>query len=198
MNLMFTGILSVIFMLIIFIINIAKGTSIPGVLLRTLIGTGVIFGIIAAVQFVLSSILNIDFSAAKDNDEASPGTKVDYTVGDDDVEYDPSQSSEQRMEINEDEYEEYSNESYEDSKSYDSNDAVAFQESDFSNLEKIDEYDDNIENYEGKGYDSSGYDIKSSNDIAGKDKEEIINSKLGFNASVEDLAKAVRTTLKRE
>ena len=97
----------------------------------------------------------------------------------------------------------YKEESYanEDSGSNDESnsvDSVGFEETDFTNIGKIDDYDKDIDNYENTGYDSSGYDLKSSSNNTGKNTEELINQKMGFNASVEDMAKAVRTTLKRE
>ncbi|HBD94585.1 MAG: hypothetical protein A2015_14245 [Spirochaetes bacterium GWF1_31_7] len=199
MDPIFAGLLSVVCMVIIFIVNLIKGIALFPLLVKTILGGIFVFLIIGLVQFIFSSVLNIDFSAKKqtpEDVEGEVGNNVDFTVHDED--HSENNESNFQNEMNDYKEESYANEDSGSNDESNSVDSVGFEETDFTNIGKIDDYDKDIDNYENTGYDSSGYDLKSSSNNTGKNTEELINQKMGFNASVEDMAKAVRTTLKRE
>ncbi len=193
------GLLSVICMVIIFIVNLIKGVALFQLLVKTILGGIFVFLIIGFVQFIFSNILNIDFTTKKEKNEEAEGevgSNVDFTVHDE--EHSENSDSNFQNEMNEYKEESYTNEYSGSGDDSNSNDSAGFEETDFTNIGKIDDYDKDIDSYENAGYDSRGYDLKSSSNSTGKNTEELINQKMGFNASVEDMAKAVRTTLKRE
>ena len=69
MDPIFAGLLSVVCMVIIFIVNLIKGIALFPLLVKTILGGIFVFLIIGLVQFIFSSVLNIDFSAKKQTPE---------------------------------------------------------------------------------------------------------------------------------
>lgn len=190
MNPIVAGVIAGICSLIIMIINLVKGAGLFGIIVNPIFSGVLIFGIIIAVQFVLSKFIGIDFDEKTSYDKTATGENVDFTVSDDVV--DTNKYDESDLSVDEGAAD----------TSADSNlNADSFVETNFGTIENVDDYET------GSGMDNLGSDnyaddnIANSSVIGGFDdgkREAKVSKALGFDASYEDMAKAIRTTLKRD
>lgn len=168
MNFKIPAIVSAVFFVLIFIINIIVKNSILDIFMRSVISAILVFGIVFGVIFVLVDILKIDFSQASESAPPPPqqGAEVDYVIGDDPIggEIGESQASNEEG-----------------------------QHEVIDIKPNIDENSYESESTEEEYYEDDMADSMSV-DAAG----ETIKEKLGMDASAEDLAKAVKTVIKRD
>ena len=200
MKIILSGIFSFIGLLLIFIINLSKGKGIIGLLVSPLVGAGIIFGIIFGVLVLLSKMLNVDSilaeSVEKETKESSDnvssiGNNVNFTVSDDvvaDEKIDSSVSEETHT--------------AEDAGNDDRLPEINTDKNlDFPDLES----DDDLDSAESEGLGNSSEDFNSYTEAfntkkvtAGMPAEEVIKDKLGVAATPEEIAKGIKTILKRQ
>ena len=200
MKIILSGIFSFIGLLLIFIINLSKGKGIIGLLVSPLVGAGIIFGIIFGVLVLLSKMLNVDSilaeSVEKETKESSDnvssiGNNVNFTVSDDvvaDEKIDSSASEEPHT--------------AEDAGNDDRLPEINTDKNlDFPDLES----DDDLDSAESEGIGNSSEDFNSYTEAfntkkvtAGMPAEEVIKDKLGVAATPEEIAKGIKTILKRQ
>ena len=202
MKIILSGIFSFIGLLLIFIINLSKDKGIIGLLVSPLVGAGVIFGIIFGVLMLLSKILNVD-SILTENAEveketkevsdnaSSIGNNVNFTVSDDvavDEKVDsfgPEETHVAEGDVNDGKLPEINTD----------------KSLDFPNLEG----DDALDSAESEGTGHSSEDFNSYTEefnskriTAGMPAEDIIKDKIGVAATPEEIAKGIKTILKRQ
>ena len=201
MNLLFSAIVAFFSVTFIFVGNLATGNGFISALLRSIIAGAIIFGLVTAVQFLLYRIFNVaSFSTDKRSDDTpategasgvpndvdigniKAGVNVDFVVGDE-----PKQNE---MELETRNF-------TPDSSRFDSEDDN--QEAHFDNINiDVQLADDSIIDGSDEESRLEEYIPSRSSPIVGRSKDEIIQDKLGMDASYEDMAKAIRTTLKRD
>jgi hypothetical protein len=173
---------------LIFIINLIQANAILLSLLRSIISGGLIFGILFGVSFVLTEVLKIDFSSKEntEDDTASEDRKVDVTVDDsiiDETNYDkeykggPEHPAEQDEEMSE----------------------VPKGDVDFTEdaVEPAEDASDNF-NTADMGNNENSFEQQKNSFSSSDDTNDRVRSKLGIDATPEDLVKAIRTTIKRD
>ncbi len=193
MKIIVSGIFSFIGLLLIFIINLSKGKGIVGILVSPIVGAAIIFGVIFGVLLLLSKILNVDaILAEKHEDEtsdtssksSSTGKNVNFTISDedDDTVADKADSV-----------------SSVDSGNSDLHDISTDKPLSFSDLEddSEDTAESDLRNKSGD-FDSRNEDFSMKKTTPGLPPEEIIKDKLGVAATPEDIAKGIKTILKRQ
>lgn len=189
MKIIVSGIFSFIGLLLIFIINLSKGKGIVGVLVSPIVGAAVIFGVVFGVLILLSKILNVDSVLAEKHEDEIPetvsknpstGNNVDFTIGDeDDSAGDKTETVDEANgdlpDIDEDKPLHFS-----DSES----DSGIATEPDLKNKPS--------------NLDSHSEDFSMKKIAPSMPTEEIIKDKLGVAATPEDIAKGIKTILKRQ
>jgi len=182
---------SVIIVVLLLIINLIQGNSLLATILRSLVSGVFVYGIIFGVHFVLVEVLKIDLSSSKEDNSAfhSDENKVDLTVNDDFSDENIAENVATR-----DSEESLSYGDVTENTSYSSSDEAS----------SSDEYGENISSTISSGM-NTGIDTSSygSNDdtegeyVSPKD-EYSSKEKLGFEASPEELAKAIRSKIQKE
>lgn len=192
MKIIVSGIFSFIGLLLIFIINLSKGKGIVGVLVSPIVGAAVIFGVIFGVLLLLSKILNVDSILAEKQDEESNdtsgkspsvGKNVNFTVSDED-----SDTVDKMDSVS--------------SAGGDDNDLSGVSTDkplSFSDLESDSEgtSESDIKN-NSNDFDSPSESFNMKKPAYGVPPEEIIKDKLGVAATPEEIAKGIKTILKRQ
>ncbi len=177
--------LSVVISIINLIINIAMANNFFRSILNAIV-TGILsFGVIYAVVFLLTDVFKIDFSIEDNAQSQADGeSQVDMTVGDDDF-------------IGDDASDHTTNDSGGD-------DAVFVGDnSESDESEEAFRADDGVSGSPYSGGDG-GDESLSTTEWEGDSKasnpnvEKTISSMLGFDASPEEMARAIKTKLKRE
>lgn len=197
MKIIVSGIFSFIGLLLIFIINLSKGKGIVGVLVSPIVGAAVIFGVIFGVLLLLSKILNVDSILAEKQDEesndtsgkspsvdkTSVGKNVNFTVSDEDSDTVDKMDS-------------VSSAGGDDN---DLSDVSTDKPLSFSDLESDSEgtSESDIKN-NSNDFDSPSESFNMKKPAYGVPPEEIIKDKLGVAATPEEIAKGIKTILKRQ
>lgn len=196
MKFIVSGIFSFIGLLLIFIINLLKGKGVVGILVSPIIGGAVIFGIVFGVLLLLSKILNVDSILTEKQEEkakdtsgnSSPvgnsvGNNVNFTVGDDDNETADIVDSAPSASGNDNDLPE----------------SGIDKQVSFSDMES--DSDDTAEpeaKNESDNFTSHNENFSMKKPMYGVPPEEIIKDKLGVVATPEDIAKGIKTILKRQ
>lgn len=196
MDLIFSGIISGISVVFIFLLNLLKQNGFFSSIVNPLVGGLVIFGIVTGVQLLISRIFDLPSlfsqfsegsgSTEEKSDEAT-GKHFDAVIGD-----------EENTSLSDDSHLEENQNHTETAQNFSNNFST-------ENVERTSalKLDDDIDSEINDGFSEEGGTEtmerrNSSSSYLGKDKEEVIQEKLGFDASYEDMAKAIRTTLKRD
>ncbi len=163
--------------LIILLINLIKGVSIGGLFLRALIGSVFIGGIVYGVMFVFSDVLNISSSggSAVDDKPAEDGANVNFVVGDDD-----SVSGENGDSGTQSTFQQETEKNGE-------NNQNGFEETNYASMDSIGE----------TPIDEKEFDYTDDRPPVNSDGASV-KDKLGFDASYDDIVKAIRTTMRKE
>lgn len=192
MKIIVSGIFSFIGLLLIFIINLSKGKGIAGILISPIIGAAVIFGVIFGVLILLSKMLNVDSILVEKHEEEAPeaisknsstGNNVDFTIGDEDnntSDKTETVSSIDDIDSNLSDIDENKSLNFSDSES----DSGIATEPDLKNKPS--------------NLDSHSEDFSMKKIAPSMPTEEIIKDKLGVAATPEDIAKGIKTILKRQ
>ena len=199
MKLIVSGIFSVIGLLLVFIINLTKGKGIVGVLVAPIIAAPIIFGVVFGVLMLLSKILKVDLILEEKNEletkeavntfqsNASVGKNVNFTVSDD---IDSTENFETSS-GNDDISEESGNDKLPEINS-DRN-------LDFPDLDDDGGADSAETETQATVDDLDSYENFSMKKITpGLPPEEIIKDKIGVAATPEEIAKGIKTILKRQ
>jgi hypothetical protein len=199
-KLIVSGIFSVIGLLLIFIINLTKGKGVVGVLVAPIVAAPIIFGVVFGVLMLLSKILKIDSilaekSETETNDSVSVsssttsvGKNVNFTISDD---MDSTEKIE-TLSVSDDMSEDSENDKLPEINS-DKN-------LDFPDLDDGEDSSDSSESEEqATADDVDSYENFSMKKITpGLPPEEIIKDKIGVAATPEEIAKGIKTILKRQ
>lgn len=205
MDIKIPALVTLVLTLLIIIINIIRGNPVSAVFVRALFSGVLIFGILMGIGFVFKNVLKIDFSDSQgpaaggseehDGDDASDSQfspTVDYVVNDedggtDDLDADVlGEEGGQMLDELGDEDDGLSG-----SSSIGGGGMSIGDESDIEEAEEVGE--DVMGSYEDYNSDEEGSHTPTVNSDG-----DTIKEKLGFDASSEDLAKAVKTVLKRD
>lgn len=194
MKIIVSGVFSFIGLLLIFIINLSKSKGVAGILISPIVGAAIIFGVVFGVLILLSKILNVDsILAEKQENEASTteaanknpstGNTVNLTISDEDNDAnDKSETASSTNDVNNDLPDIDADKSLHVLESESDSETAA--ESDLTN--KSIDLDSPIEDFGRKKI------------TPGMPTEEIIKDKLGIAATPEDIAKGIKTILKRQ
>lgn len=195
MKIIVSGFFSVIGLLLIFIINLSKGKGIVGLLVSPIVAAVIIFGIVFGVLLLLSKILKVDSILVEKNESetsepenkeysSSVGKNVNFTIKDD---------------INENERMESSAVSETDEDNGSLPEINTDKNLDFPDLEDDSKDSEETEDKnESNDIDSYTEDFSMKKITPGMPPEEIIKDKLGVAATPEDIAKGIKTILKRQ
>ena len=183
MNFKVPSIASAIVFVLIFLINLIKGNNFGIVLLRSFISAAVTFGLFFAMMFVFKTVLGVSSEDLQDEPDSdndnSVGQNFDATVGDDD-----GAAADTAIDTND----------YSDS-------GADTSEGDGSSDEMSDSagagYDDFLPGEE-HSYEEEGFAEAGTSESSGNLDGDTIREKLGYDASAEDLAKAIRTIIPRD
>ena len=161
---------------VVFLLNLVNKNSFGMVVIRSLLAGGLIFGIGLGVVYILKDLLKIDFSGKEENsdDNSIEENKVDISV-DDEI----TENSGVEDDTVENSFEKYSDE-----------DMVFSDQSNTSDENK----DDNDEDM---GFGASPFNGDRSMDNSLKDGKSIKDI-LGYEASPEELAKAIKTKITKD
>ncbi len=212
---------------LILITNILKRNSLFVVFFRSFFYGVLVFGIILGIYFILNKFLNIDFNidnTKPDEDEEEEKGNVDILVGKDDLKTDYEE--EENEVINEEELKENENVKIENEKEENEInplDDFIIKEEKLEKKSTIDNIEDNISELpeENKIFESEDGLINDNirenkiNEIDDlsleensfqeketynnkKSKGDFLKGKIGIDVSYEDLAKAIRTKIKRD
>ncbi|HOJ63103.1 MAG TPA: hypothetical protein PLE45_01670 [Spirochaetota bacterium] len=196
----------IVFVLI-FFINLIVGNSFLIVMFRSLLSGGLAFLIVFGVMYVFKNVLKIEINSNGEIDNSSDlksetSDAIDLVV-DDNIDTKDYNYNKEKIEIeeNKDEEESKLNESELDEKidSLSNDDVKENKDKDdlFTDISemKVDDFDDKSllekDNFEKESEDENGGNIET-------ETSEIIKDKLGYNATNEEIAKAIRTVLKRD
>jgi len=184
MNFKVPGIASAIVFVLIFLINLIVGNGFGINVLRSFISAAVTFGLFFAMMFVFKTVLGVSAddlqndSSDSDGDNET-GRNFDATVGDE--EYHVADTA-----IDTNDYSENEANTSETAASSDGeSDSAEANEDDFLPGEE--------HSYEEEGFADAG-----TSDSSGNLDGDTIREKLGYDASAEDLAKAIRTIIPRD
>lgn len=171
------SIASAIVFVLIFLINLIKGNTFGIVMLRSFVSAAITFGLFFAVMFVFKTVLGIssdDFGGDSSPDDSDDvlGQNFDATIGDDESSSDITPE----------------NADYSDSDVADNDESADISGTD----------DDNFLTEEGHSYEDEGFADVGTSSSGSKTSEEAIRDTLGYDASAEDLAKAIRTIIPRD
>lgn len=202
MNFKIPSIAGAVFFLLFFLINLIQGNSFFVVITRSIFSGAVVFGLLFGILFLFKEVLKIDLSAGAegsgDSEDTSDakGENVDISIDD---KVDPF---------------DYNN--YNDNKSDDSDDSGNYETSDYGGKNDINDGEDqNVFNSNRfADLDERLDDVEDISDLSGSknsleseseyksdnnfDNAATLKEKLGFEATNEDLAKAVQTMIKRD
>lgn len=153
---------------LILILNIANGNSFPILLLRSLISALFVFGILFGVAYVFKSILKIDFTNEPKSEPDE--NRVDVSVGDETLEGD-----------------------FNETEGFPTEEDGELSPEDISFVKNVEDFGDN-ENSEPEN-DENESSFESSNKSG---KNLSVKDILGYDASAEDLAKAIKTKIMKE
>lgn len=184
MNFKVPGIASAIVFVLIFLINLIKGNNFGILMLRSFISAAVTFGLFFAMMFVFKTVLGVSAEDLQDEPSDSDGDdetgrNFDATVGDED-----NSVADTAIDTND-----YS-ESVADTSE---NDVASDGESDSTENNEDDFLPGEEHSYEEEGFADAG-----TSDSLGNVDGDTIREKLGYDASAEDLAKAIRTIIPRD
>jgi len=196
----------IVFVLI-FFINLIVGNSFLIVMFRSLLSGGLAFLIVFGVMYVFKNVLKIEINSNGEIDNSSDlksetSDAIDLVV-DDNIDTKDYNYNKEKIEIeeNKDEEESKLNESELDEKidSLSNDDVKENKDKDdlFTDISemKVDDFDDKSllekDNFKKESEDENGGNIET-------ETSEIIKDKLGYNATNEEIAKAIRTVLKRD
>lgn len=201
MKIIVSGFFSIIGLLLIFIINLSKGKSIIGVLVAPIIAAVIIFGIVFGVLLILSKILKIDSiliekSEIETNDTedkevvssggTSVGKNINFTISDD-------------VNVNEKIEPLHVSEPEEVTENGKLPEINTDRNLDFPDLEdNSEDLEESNKNEEVKDFDSYPENFSMKKVTPGMPPEEIIKDKIGIAATPEDIAKGIKTILKRQ
>ncbi|OHD11728.1 MAG: hypothetical protein A2086_09770 [Spirochaetes bacterium GWD1_27_9] len=174
---------SIIIFIIIFFMNILNGNSFSVLIVRSLISGLIVFGLLFGVIFFLKDILKIDFSTQtpKDNTENPSDNKVDFVVGDEEEGSGDSLLNSNSSNFNQDE----------------ENITTSDDGGGFSSISSDNKFDESIDSgvSDFNAGDTTGFgNISSSGDSGQRNIKDV----LGFDASPEELAKAIKTKMNKD
>ena len=183
MNFKVPSIASAVVFVLIFLINLIVGNSFGINLLRSFISAAVTFGLFFAMMFVFKSVLGVSAEdlqdeSDSDDDDDGIGQNFDATVGDDESGSDIQSE----------------NEDYSAGETSDSGESAEISD---SGGEYSDDGDDFLPSEE-HSYEEEGFADAGTSDNGGNVDGDTIREKLGYDASAEDLAKAIRTIIPRD
>ncbi len=182
MNFKVPSIASAVVFVLIFLINLIVGNSFGINLLRSFISAAVTFGLFFAMMFVFKSVLGVSAEDLQDESDSSGddgiGQNFDATVGDDESGSDIQSG----------------NDDYSAGESSDSGESAEISD---SGGEYSDGGDDFLPSEE-HSYEEEGFADAGTSDSGGNVDGDTIREKLGYDATAEDLAKAIRTIIPRD
>ncbi|HOV14952.1 MAG TPA: hypothetical protein PK771_11750 [Spirochaetota bacterium] len=163
----------IITFVLVFILNLIGGNSFGLLLIRSLITGGLVFGILFGVIYVLKDILKIDFNTTESSNPEE--NKVDISVDDETL-------GEVR-----------NSEGFSDDGGGGGDDELSDGDVSFSESNESGEF----ENDEKLGLDNSSFEDTFSTPSNSKENKSLKDI-LGYEASTEDLAKAIKTKLSKD
>ena len=174
------SIASAIVFILIFLINLIKGNNFGIVMLRSCISAAVTFGLFFAMMFVFKSVLGVSSEDLQDEPDTDDGIgqNFDATVGDDESSPDVSPKNSDYQEA-------------------DTADNVESAEISDSGGDYGDGGDDFLPG-EDHSYEDEGFVDAGTTDSGINVDGDTIREKLGYDATAEDLAKAIRTIIPRD
>ncbi|HOF01905.1 MAG TPA: hypothetical protein PK385_10910 [Spirochaetota bacterium] len=199
MNFKIPSIAGAVFFILFFLINLAQGNSFFVIFTRSLFSGAAVFGFLFGAVFLLKNVLKIDLSASEessDGDADAKGENVDISIDEkvDPFDYnnyndDKSDSTEIAEESETSDYE-------------NKNDANDGENQNFFYSDKFSDLDEKIDNVEDiTALDESTSSMGSENEYSydnDSDNSATLKEKLGYEATNEELARAVQTMIKRD
>lgn len=202
MNFKIPSIAGAVFFLLFFLINLAQGNSFFVIFTRSLFSGAAVFGFLFGVIFLFKNVLKIDLSAdaegSYDSDDVgdAKGENVDISIDDKVDPFDYNNYNDNKSDATE------SSGDYETSDYGDKNDTNDGEDQNFFNTNRFSDLDEKIDDVEdiadlGGSKNSMGAEneYKSDNNF---DNSATLKEKLGYEATNEELAKAVQTMIKRD
>ena len=199
MNFKIPSIAGAVFFILFFLINLAQGNSFFVIFTRSLFSGAAVFGFLFGAVFLLKNVLKTDLSASEessDGDADAKGENVDISIDEkvDPFDYnnyndDKSDSTEIAEESETSDYE-------------NKNDANDGENQNFFYSDKFSDLDEKIDNVEDiTALDESTSSMGSENEYSydnDSDNSATLKEKLGYEATNEELARAVQTMIKRD